>query len=85
MRRFIAISLVSLVFAFGIVFVIDLLMGTVMGGLGTYVGFPIPYFIDRWSSPGIELDRPELKFANVLIFDTLITLIIWLIFKPRKK
>jgi len=43
-------------------------MGIVMGGIRTVIGFPIPYYIDEWNTPGVELDQPYLKVVDIMIF-----------------
>lgn len=65
--KYVALYIISFILALLIVQFFEMFQGMLMGGLRTVIGFPIPYYIDVWGTPGIEKNEPWLKYINVLI------------------
>ena len=56
-----------------------------MGGIATTRGFPIPYYRDVWSTPGIDFDQPLIAVLDVLIIYLGITFIVYSLVNIRNK
>jgi hypothetical protein len=70
--------LLSIPLAIVVFYVINFIMGSIIGGISTTLGFPIPYYHDVYETPNIEYYIPIIKIVDILIFYIIITLITYL-------
>ena len=77
MVKLILISIVTLPLAIGWAFVTDTILHLFFGGLRVVKGFPLPYYIDEWSKPGLELNLPIINFINIFFFYFSLTWFTW--------
>jgi hypothetical protein len=60
-------------------------MGIIMGGIATTKGFPIPYYRDVWSTPGIDFNQPLVVLLDVLIIYLFITFVAYNLIGQKNK
>lgn len=73
--KYIRLHIITVIIALLIVQFVEEFQGMLMGGISTVRGFPIPYYVDLWATPGIEKYEPWLKYFNILILYLLLAII----------
>jgi hypothetical protein len=75
MKRIILIFVFGLPISILIFLVADSIMGSVMGGIATTKGFPIPYYRDVWTTPQVDYYIPLIKYIDIALIYTAITFV----------
>lgn len=75
MKKFIVVSFITLPVSILVFLIMDAIMISIMGGIATIKGFPIPYYRNLWSTPQIDYYFPLIKFVDIGLVYTLITFI----------
>jgi hypothetical protein len=84
-KKLLKLSLYTLPVSIFIFFVMDWLISSIAGGLGSMRGFPIPYYRDIWETPNIEFNQPGIIAIDVLIIYALITLVVYQVNRDKNK
>jgi hypothetical protein len=58
-------------------------MGGIIGGIATTKGFPIPYYYDKYITPGVDVYNPIIMYLDIALIYTIMTLIVSKIVKNK--
>jgi len=83
LKRIAKISVLTLPLAIILFLFFDLMQSSIMGGIATVQGFPISYYYDVWSTPNVEWDYPPIILVDILIIYSILTLLVYFIWKKK--
>jgi hypothetical protein len=80
----IKISIATLPLAFILSVVTDQIFKSILGGMSTTIGFPIPYYYDYYQTSGVEYFQPMVKYVDIVLVYIFLTIIAILLQNKHK-